>query len=712
MKFILPVYLGVLLAPIFIEARPSLSSDTPIVYDTEKKCSLAEGNAEFLNNEFCLNADRIYYFAENAKILAQGNVHITNSFLRAKTDKGSYIHTQQTLDAPTFVMEVKGNGVTGRNLHGTVHHMLADDLTIDCNNSQNSTAGVHITAKHGALHGNEYFELYDAVFHIGALPLFYTPYYRHDFKHSTLRWKSDIGLIRRDKKFGRYVRNDLLFDFGWRFKPGLMLDYYRKRDLLVGGILEYDDDWGKGVFKAARSHDADITPHITADPYLKNPRYMLEWKHQGHLSPDTDLSIQMEWMGDKNFFKDFRPEENDGTRQHPDNFAEISHRTKNSVTSLLARYRFNHFQQIQERLPELKFEYLPVRWHETPLYYQYGFGLCHLRENPSHVSRITSKEIRRIDGYFGLSAPQNLCQGCTFTPIAQTRLMQYFNLSNAAHKNDYMRCLWQIGFDLKFKAYSDYTYNNEYWNIHNFRHLIQPIIQYRYMPHGHQGKSFIPAIDREAQDSRTIPLQEIDLLHRRDIDDLNDMHLLRLGLENFLYTNYKKNSPSQWIHLNFYQDILLKKSIDIQNKKQKTLSDTFIDFEWTPSSFFSLNHYLRYDPNQKQLHESKTSISLRENDLWRLSLSHDYIQTGNKCYTNQNSVKLSYRINSTNVVSAAISVDAHKPDLIRQTYTWSTILAKTWALDFIFEWKKRKRPLAANTKDSWNVRFILNFIEW
>lgn len=712
MKPNLLVVLGIFLLSAFVEARPSLSSDMPVVYDTEKKCSLAEGNAEFLNNDFCLNADRIYYFSENAKVLAQGKVRITNSFLRAKADEGTYLHDSQAIEAPSFVMDVKGNGVTGKNLHGTTQHMLAEDLSIDCNNSQSKVAGVHITAKRGELHGSEYFELYDAVFHVGALPLFYTPYYRHDFKRSTFRWKSDVGLLRRDKEFGRYIRNDLLFDFGWQFKPGLMFDYYRKRDFLVGGILEYNEDWGKGVFKAARAHDADIRSHVATDPHLKNPRHLLEWRHQGHIDAHTDLAVQMEWMSDKNFLKDYRPDENDGTRQHPDNFVEVSHRTENTVTSLLARYRFNHFQQIQERLPELRFEYLPVKWGETPLYYQYGFGLSHLRENPAYTSHMAPKELRRLDGYLGLAMPQNLGSWCTFTPIAQTRLIQYFDLKNAANKGDYMRHLWQVGFDLKFKFYGDYAYTNEYWNIHNFRHLIQPIIQYRYLPHGHQGRAFIPAIDREALEGRRVSLQEIDLLHRRDIDDLNDMHLFRLGVENFLYTNYEKSSPSQWMHLNLYQDIRLKKSVDNRNQKQKTLSDTFADFQWTPASFFSFNQYLRYDPNKKQLKESQTGVSLRESDLWTLSVSHDYLQDDDAYHTNQNSVSLSYRINSTNVVSAAISVDAHKPDLIRQTYTWSTIIAKTWKLDFIFEWKKRPRPLRPNTKESWNAKFILNLIEW
>ena len=116
------------------------------------------------------------------------------------------------------------------------------------------------------------------------------------------------------------------------------------------------------------------------------------------------------------------------------------------------------------------------------------------------------------------------------------------------------------------------------------------------------------------------------------------------------------------------------------------------------------------DPNEKRLRESNTSVSFFENDLWKITLSHSYTQS----YTNpdnQHSVKVSYRINSTNVISAALSIDAHKPDLIRQTYTWSTIVAKTWNFDVEFKWCKRQRPITS-PKEHWQIRFILTFKEW
>ena len=150
----------------YLCGAPSLSSDLPITYDTKKQCSVAEGNAEFINRDLCLQSDRIYYFAENAKALAEGNVRITNSQLRLKTAAGSFINATHALSADRFCMEVQGQGITGENLRGTTEHLTADNVFIDYNGSENKVAGVNITARKGELHGHEYFELYDAVFHI------------------------------------------------------------------------------------------------------------------------------------------------------------------------------------------------------------------------------------------------------------------------------------------------------------------------------------------------------------------------------------------------------------------------------------------------------------------------------------------------------------------------------------------------------------------
>ena len=87
---------------ITVRAVPSLTSDKPVVYDIQKRASVAEGNAEFLNEDLRVQADKIYYFAESAKALAEGHVRITNGEYRFLAPSGSYCHTEQTVEAAFF----------------------------------------------------------------------------------------------------------------------------------------------------------------------------------------------------------------------------------------------------------------------------------------------------------------------------------------------------------------------------------------------------------------------------------------------------------------------------------------------------------------------------------------------------------------------------------------------------------------------------------
>ena len=93
-----------------VRAVPSLTSDKPVVYDIQKRASVAEGNAEFLNDGLRVQADKIYYFAESARALAEGHVRITNGDYRFLAPSGAYCHTEQTVEAASFRMSTGGHG--------------------------------------------------------------------------------------------------------------------------------------------------------------------------------------------------------------------------------------------------------------------------------------------------------------------------------------------------------------------------------------------------------------------------------------------------------------------------------------------------------------------------------------------------------------------------------------------------------------------------
>ena len=181
---------------ISVRAVPLLTSDKPIVYDTKKRASVAEGNAEFLNDGLRVQADRIYYFAENAKALAEGNVRITNGDYRFSAPVGAYWHTEQKIEASAFRMSAGGHGYYGENLRGqTQDRLVADHVRLDYRGVHDrDLLGFHVLARQGVLRPKKDVVLKDAVVRIGPVPVLVSPIYRHNFEEAWVRWKSEWTL--------------------------------------------------------------------------------------------------------------------------------------------------------------------------------------------------------------------------------------------------------------------------------------------------------------------------------------------------------------------------------------------------------------------------------------------------------------------------------------------------------------------------------------
>ena len=679
---------------------PRISSNRPIVFDTKIKASIAEGDAEFEQGDMLLCADKIYFFSEEAKMLANGNVSLTNKTIRIVAANGSYILNNKVLETGKFRVSVEGHIIEGERLSGPIEELRAEKIRLYCNSV--SPVSPNICARSGVLHKNENFVLRDAVFKIGAVPVFFSPYYKHDFKESTIRWKSDTSIIKRSKEFGCYSRNDVLVNLGWPIKPGFMIDKYRKRGMLYGLLLEYNKSNASGSFKYARIND-DWSYYLsdTNGRPLPHTRFFFDLKHQQNIGKSIDFVSQVKWLSDSQSVKDFRPNQYDGTNQHPDTFAEAAYRGEDSVTSTIVRFKPNNFQRIQERLPEIKFDYTPSKIKNTPFYYQYGLGLAYLKESPIINSPDqTRKKSRRTDLSAGIYAPINIGDACTFTPVAGGRINNYSQLSG--DKSAYTRFLGQIGFDVRFKAYGEYNLENKYWEINKIRHLIQPVVQYRFMPNTKTGQAHIPQIDKTPSSAKP-SLDEIDLLNMRGIDYLEEMHLIRVGLENYFYTNYESGHPKQWLRFNFYQDFRLKRK-----QNEFVMSDTFVAAELAPSSFFSTSTCGRIDSTNKQLKELNSSISFHENDLWTVSLSHTYTMNT----SNQVALSFKYKLNTRYSFSTSISTDAHKPDLISQTYTLSSVISNAWNIDYQFKWNKRSLSDVLAEKESWEVKIIITLMSF
>jgi LPS-assembly protein len=319
---------------------------------------------------------------------------------------------------------------------------------------------------------------------------------------------------------------------------GPELGLYTKRGLILGPAAEYntqrDDSTFLGHFRSGWLHDfasksdrgfgKDI---FGADDQIGRERGYIDWRHLQTYGDHLTIMGQLAYWSDSEALRDFaRPRFKHS--QQPETFLEVDYAGDNYVASAFTRLQPNDFQITQRRVPEIRFDGLA-----TPLagglIQRSSASFVALREDASTVSPDLSSE--RFDAYYGLERPTVLAPWLTATPVAGARVSHYF--SPLGDKDSYTRVLAQFGGDLRARAYGQFDTKSDTWGIDGLRHLIEPFVQYRFIPDAEKGRQFIPDIDRTVFSTR---LPTIDLADIRYLDDTQRNQHLRFGIEQRLQT--------------------------------------------------------------------------------------------------------------------------------------------------------------------------------
>jgi len=201
----------------------------------------------------------------------------------------------------------------------------------------------------------------------------------------------------------------------------------------------------------------------------------------------------MYWWSDSNVLRDFRQNQWQNN-QLPDNFVEADQRDENFIVSTFVRYRPNDFELVQQRLPETRFDLMP-----TPVFN--GTGI--FQEGQASYVQLIQQSLtagptlhsNRFDAYYGWRRPINPTSWMTITPVVGGRITNYQDTLN--DQGQFTRFLGQVGFDANMRSYGVWSYSNPTWGIQGLRHVMTPILMYRYIPDAQQGTGKIPVIDQD-----------------------------------------------------------------------------------------------------------------------------------------------------------------------------------------------------------------------
>lgn len=666
--------------------QPELVADQQ-VFDTQRREMTASGNIVLTHGSTVLKSDSVLVRQADKSATAKGDVVLADGSFRFIAPEAGYAYEGGTVHAKDFRLGNHPLRVSGEKLSGTVDNLEVEKLRLFF--SEPDPFALNFSAGSARLEGRKDLHLEDVTLRIGGVPFFYLPTYVVDLEtDAPLSFNFRVGY---SKSMGAYLQTQTLMRVYEGLRIGANLDGYTQRGVLVGPAGSYKGNWGDGsfvetTFTSGYINDNGGTGRLGLDmlgrPIDRN-RYFIDWKLIAGINDQIDIISNLNWWSDSEVTRDYRTNLFNHN-QTPDNYAEAVYRGENYVIGTFLRYLPNSWTDSPQQMPQVSFSLTPTEIFNTGIYQRLDASYAHLEEKSPTGAYQTLKS-DRLNAYYNLSRTFAEKDWFSFTPVAGVMVTHYAQLEQGASQNNYTRVLGEVGFDAQMLFNGSFDVQSETWGISGLRHLMRPVVQYRYIPAAQSGNTLIPQVDRSS--SFQTYLDPIGLSGRRSIDDLYASSTLRIGLENVLQTRAEGYGSRQLVDLNIYQQFnFIRRPAQYSpynqytSPRQDTFSDLFTELGVTPADWVRMSVFTRLDPNRFQLRQISTRTTVTDSDRWSAYVGNDYIEDAPGSMINQYVVGGAYRINDRNQFTIDLRIDGSLSEVTEQYYGWQTMLGNSWLL--------------------------------
>ncbi len=580
-----------------------------------------------------LAADSIFVNQTTGRALAEGNVIATRGDIRLTADRFEY----QAIDRFARIENFRvGNGrvyADGTLLEGNIDNFRFTDVSFFP--GEPGTYLFKGRAKELALVDRNVVQGERLSFRLGAVPFFIIPNISHPIDADTNLFKANLDY---SGHIGGAIGGEFRVPVSSNIRLGANIALTTKRGILAGPTAQYD--WGDdenftyGWFNSGFIDDTasevglDILGRSIGDK-----RFFAEWRHRQVAGDHLSVSAYSRYWSDSEVTRDFY-EDSFNTMQDPDSYFEANYNGGNWQASLFMRASPNNFQVQTERMPEFRLTLFPTKIADG-LYHSGYLSFAKLRQSMGSFLN-DSDETDRGDAYYGLNFSRKLRSGVQFSAHAGARAINYFDAAETLGQSfnpidgslfdsdlpiveqDGLRTLGDTGFDLKFTSYRTFDVVNETWNIDGLRHIIEPIISYRYQPVLEDDFRVAFLNDSPTFASYLTPL---DLFDRRDVDVLREENKARFELRNRIQTRDKEYGSRDLARFSLAIDHYLDDS-----PFDDDWSDLHLDFDITPAQWLELGIFSRYDVSDSELREINTRIALTDTGYWRLGFGNHFVK--------------------------------------------------------------------------------------
>lgn len=670
LKIALPLFLFV--SCVCAHGAFDISSNDPIEYRELEDELVAKGDARLAFGDFIVQADEIKFRKGDGIADAVGHVKIDNGHIFAIADDVSYDVANNIIISDNARAKVGNNFLSADVLNIKEEKQSGKNVTAYCADPEGklvpSISASTADVQNGVL------KIKHAKFRLGEIPVFYWPTVNVGLQDRPIYCESSFGANHNN---GAFLQNNAYFGIRKGLKIGGLFDVYTRRGILFGPAfkLEHHGDIHDvfSEFKSGFIRDgasASVRGKDVNDESIGRDRYFVEWRHKHHYSDNVDVTANLSWLSDSEVERDFRKSwyEKD---QRPDTFVEVDYRGNNYIASVFSRAELNNFYPTTQRLPELRFDYLPTPLLNTSLIQEGHIDAVRLHGIDGDGVKNSSY---RGDIYYGLSWPMYYQDVMSFRPNVGVMGIGY---DHNVQGGDHGKGLVQCGFNLEgyVTGYSDYANNR--LGIDGLKHVIHPVVQYRMIPNQNVNDS-IPVFDHNFFNTE---MPSIDLGTMRNLDRIYQQNMFRVGVENNIYTKSKGYVPRKLFRFDVFQDVILDRNYDIDNERwQKTFPDTYLMAGVYPVDLISFDVYSRIDPEKLTLHELKTKTSVHEGDIWRVSFTTKYVKYHKKI-TEQYGLVFSFQLSSQASLTLEEIYDAKIHKFSRQRIALQSIFCNSWMAD-------------------------------
>jgi LPS-assembly protein len=649
-------------------ARPDMRGEVQDV-DLDTGDTVLRGNAVLVVKDLTMRAEEIRYSSKQAIAVAKGKVVLTLGARRVIADELTYHFADDSfrIEKPRlgeFPFYVSGSYADGTSKRISFHDARASFMEP---NPWTPTLGartlVYETEGSGSISADM------ARVGVGSVQPLVLPKFNHKMDVPVLSMMSFTGGYRGN--LGVFVEPELRLPVNSGLRLGADFGAYSRRGFMVGPAGDYSVKMGpdsdmQGKFRSGYINDHGNRYIDVLGDAVPEDRGYVSWEHHQTLAPSLRVDGTFSYWSDSEVVRDFRHREFYSV-QVPDSYLEAAYAGDNYLLSLFSRVQPNTYFAVQERLPELRFDLLPIEL-AGGVYQRMQASYAVLRDDePTGLSTLKSD---RADAYYGLTRNFSPREWMGATLVAGGRVTNYAHTVEGSDRGSYTRTLGEIGFDAHVSTSGTFDYSNERWKINGLRHLLTPRLTYRYIPEAEKGSRYIPQIDRLNFNTY---LPQLGLGDIRHIDDMHETNVLRASVENVLQTRDATYGSRDLASLTLANDFRFTRE-----EGKRKVSQTAMDMALMPARWMRLEVYQSFKPQTLALHELNTGLTLHDGDQWALRLGTHYLRHDIEEYA----IEYSYRLTEAYTAYTRVHYDSRRSRFNERTIGIQHLLGRTWLVRY------------------------------